>query len=113
MKKALYTVFSILIFLVLTGKALSWFLDLGDGTDRLLNVLMFTLIGIAYIVMGYAWDHKFLKIAITICGVFLIAMNFLRNNVALDVISIACILIPLLIARFYKAKNAGINVTER
>jgi len=102
MKNTVFTAFRILIFLILIGKVLNWFLNFSDETNKLLNIAMFTLIGVGYIVMGYVWDNKFKKIVITTCGAFLIIMNFFDNTVALGIIGIVCILIPMLIARFYK-----------
>ena len=113
MKNALFTAFKILIFLVLIGKVLNWFLNFNDETNLVLNTAMFTLIGIAYIVMGYVWDNKFLKLIISTCGVFLITMNFFSNNLTLEIIGIICILTPMFIARFYKGKNGAMNVSER
>ena len=112
MKKALYTAFKILLFFVLTGKILNWFMNFNDETNQVLNITMFTLIGIAYIVMGYVWDNKFRKIVITTCGFFLIVMNFFDNTVALAIIGIVCILIPMLIARLYKGEDGQMNVPE-
>ena len=111
MKNTLLTAFRILIILVLTGKVLNWFLDFSPQTNQILNITMFTLIGIAYIVMGYVWDGKLRKIVITTCGVILIEMNFFDNTVALDIIGIVCILIPMLIARFYKDEDRQMNVS--
>src|SRR5688500_11404994 len=99
MKKALYTTFTILIFLVLGAKVLNWILNFSDETNQVLNTAMFTLIGIAYLVMGYVWDGLLLKVIITVCGLFLIARNFIGSNVTLDILVVVCIITPMLIAR--------------
>lgn len=112
MKNVLFTTFRILIFLVLIGKVLNWFLNFNDEANQILNMAMFTLIGIAYIVIGYVWDNKLLKVVIATCGMFLIVINFFKNNLALDIIGIVCILTPMLIARFYKRENGEMNVPE-
>ena len=112
MKNAHFTVYRILIALVLIGNILNWFLNFSDEINQILNMTMFSLIGIAYIVIGYVWDNKSLKIIIMTCGLFLIAMNFFGNYVTLDIIGIVCILTPLSIARFYKRENGEMNVTE-
>jgi hypothetical protein len=104
-KNAFFLIFKVLIALVLIGKILNWFLNFSDETNKALNVAMFSLIGIAYLVMGYVWDNKLTKTIIITCGAFLIAMNFFGKSVALDIIGIFCILTPLLIARFYKEKS--------
>ena len=109
MKNVILTIFKISIALVLAGKVLNWLLHFSDATNQLLNMVMFSIIGITYIVMGYYWNHKLLKIVITTCGVFLIAMNFLPGSTPLEIVGIVCILAPMLIARFYKEENATIN----
>lgn len=102
MKKTLHLVFTILIFAVLLGRMLGWVLHLNEEADKILNMGMFTLIGIAYLVMGFVWDNKLLQFIILICGVFLIGMNFLENNTILNIMGIVCILTPMIIARFDK-----------
>jgi hypothetical protein len=110
MKDVLFTATRILIFLVLLGKVLNWILDFSDETNSILDILMFTLIGIAYIVMGWVWGNKVTKIVATTCGVFLIAMNFFNNTPLLNLIGIVCILTPMLIARFYKKADGKMNM---
>ena len=105
MKNKLFTAFRILIFLVLVGKVLNWFLDFTDETNQVLNMMMFTLIGFSYIVMGFVWDNRLTKVLVTTCGIFLIAMNFFPDSAALDIIGIACLLTPMLIARFYQESD--------
>jgi ABC-type siderophore export system fused ATPase/permease subunit len=112
MKNTFFKVFRILIALVLIGKILNWFLVFNDEINQMLNIAMFSLIGLAYIVMGYAWDNKLLKIIVITCGVFLIAMNFFVKNVIIDIVGIACTLAPMLIARFYRNKKGEIKVAE-
>ncbi len=110
MKDALFTATRILIFIVLLGKVLNWFLDFSHETNNILDIVMFTLIGIAYIVMGWVWDNKVTKVVAITCGVFLIAMNFFDNTPLLNLIGIVCILTPMLIARFYKEGDEKINL---
>jgi hypothetical protein len=113
MKNAIFTIFRILIALVLTGKILNWFLNFSDETNQVLNATMFILIGIGYLVMGYVWNNKFMKVLITTCGLFLIAMNFFKHSITVDIIGIVCILIPMLLARFYKEKEHKLNIAEK
>lgn len=110
MKYALFTATRILIVFVLIGKVLNWLLNFSGETNKILNILMFTLIGIAYIVMGWVWDNKITKIVATTCGVFLIAMNFFHNTPLLNLVGIVCILTPMLIARFYKEGDEKMNM---
>jgi len=112
MRDSFFTIFKILVALVLIGKILNWFMKFGDTINELLNMIMFILIGIAYLVMGYIWENRFLKAVVTSCGVFLIAMNFINKNVILDIAGIICILTPMLIARIHKDKRDEMNVVE-
>lgn len=106
MKQVFLKIFRILIALVLIAKILNWFLHFNHTTNQILNTIMFSLIGIAYIVMGTVWSNRFVKISITACGAFLIVMNFFNDHIALNIIGIACILTPVLIARFHKDPNS-------
>ena len=80
MKNAIFLTFRILLGLVILFKILNWFLKFDSETNQFLNTAMFCLIGIAYLVMGYVWDKKILKVLITACGLFLIIMNFSKKN---------------------------------
>ncbi len=105
MKNAFFTAFKFLIALVLIEKILNWFLKFSNETSQVLNIIMFSLIGIAYIAVGYVWNNKLLKTVILTCGVFLITMNFFDDNLILEIVRIVCILTPMLVARFNKVKN--------
>lgn len=100
MKKTLFTIFRILIGIILVGKISNWFLNYSDETNQILNAGMFTLIGIAYLVGGFIWDKKLTNIIFLICGIYLIAMNFIDDFGLKSIIGIVCILTPMLIARF-------------
>ncbi|WP_152487265.1 hypothetical protein [Winogradskyella psychrotolerans] len=100
MKKTLFTIFRVLIGIVLIGKISNWFLNYSDETNQILNAGMFTLIGIAYLVGGFIWDKKMTNVIFLICGIYLIAMNFIGNFGLKSIIGIVCILTPMLIARF-------------
>lgn len=106
MKNTIFNLFRILIAIVLIAKILNWFLHFDQQTNRILNMTMFSLIGIAYIVMGNVWDKLFTRIIITGCGVFLLVMNFFNDSTVVNLLGIACILTPMLIARFHKNKNS-------
>lgn len=112
MKNVLSTIFRASIGIVLIGKILNWFLNFSDGINQMLNTSMFCLIGIAYIVIGYVWNKKLVKIIIITCGLFLIIMNFFPKNAVLYMLGIACILTPVLIARFNKEKEDETTVME-
>lgn len=112
MKNKIFTAFKILIALVLIGKILNWFLNFSQETNQQLNMAMFSLIGIAYVVMSYSWNQQLIRIGIISCGLFLIAMNFFPATTPLEIVGIICILAPMLIARFYKEKTAAVHSTK-
>lgn len=112
MKNKIFTAFKILIALVLIGKILNWFLNFSQETNQQLNMAMFSLIGIAYVVMSYSWNQQLLRIGIMSCGLFLIVMNFFPATTPLEIVGIVCILAPMLIARFYKEKTAAVHSTK-
>uniref|UniRef100_UPI00404796C4 hypothetical protein n=1 Tax=Flavobacterium sp. TaxID=239 RepID=UPI00404796C4 len=99
MKNILHKIFLILIGIVLIGKISNWFLNYSDETNQILNVGMFTLIGIAYLVGGFVWDKKLINIIFLVCGIYLIAMNFIGDFGLKSIIGIICILTPMLIPR--------------
>lgn len=98
---------------MLLGKILNWFLNFSYELNQVLNNSMFRLIGIAYLVMGFTRNNKFVKIVILLCGVFSIAMNFFSENIPLEIVGIFSLLSPILITPFYKEKNNMLNVTKR
>ncbi len=110
MKNKLFKLFQILVIMIFIGKILNWFLKFDTGTNQILNTAMFCLIGIAYLVMGYVWDKKILKILITACGIFLIVMNFVPGRTWLSILGIVCILVPMIIARFQKKENENVVI---
>lgn len=104
-KNTLFIIFRTLVVIVLTGKILSWFLNFNDTTNYILNTTMFSLIGIAFIVAGIHWDNKVSKLMMVLCGLFLIIYNFLPENIAFEIIGIACIIVPMVIGRFSKEND--------
>jgi hypothetical protein len=100
MKKTLFIVFRILIAIVLIGKMSNWFLNYSDETNQVLNASMFTLIGIAYVVAGYVWDTKLIKIIFLISGLYLMVISFVNDFYLKPILGIACILTPMLLVRF-------------
>ena len=102
MKNTLLKIFRLLFIIVLIAKILNWFLNFSEATNQILNVVMFSLIGLYFIVVGYQFNGKTLKVIFLICGSYLIVMNFFPKNTVLTLIGIACVLIPLVIGRFSK-----------
>jgi ABC-type siderophore export system fused ATPase/permease subunit len=100
--KNFFLVFRIAIVTVLLAKIASLFLGFNAQTKEIINICMFSLIGVMYIIFGIAWDKKLAKTVIIGCGVYLIVMNVFPKNAVLSVIGIACILIPAFIGKFSK-----------
>lgn len=111
MKQKLFVAFKSLIVLVLLGKVLNWILHFEESINNMLNIAMFSLIGIAYLVMAFSWNHYIQKWLIMACGICLILMNFFGRNDLLNAAGIVCILVPMLIARFWAPKEA-VNSAE-
>jgi hypothetical protein len=100
MKTKLFLLFRIAIFLILGLKVLNLFLHFGDRTNQLINVSMFSLIGISYAVVGFNWEPFWQRVVFIACGLYLLAMAYFSGNVYLNLVGILCILTPVLIARF-------------
>lgn len=114
MKKAALVFFTGFAFIILIARMLGWVLHYSKTTDHLLDVAMFTFIGIAYLVMAVVWNKGLLRLLLFMCGVFLVMFNFIERNTVIEIASICCLLIPMVIARFSKDKsgNAGICADE-
>ena len=112
MKKILYKIFLILIGIVLIGKISNWFLSYSDETNEILNTGMFTLIGIAYLVKDFVWDKKLINLIFIGCGTYLIGMNFIGDFTLKSIVGIACIVTPMLIARFSTEETDEKELTE-
>ncbi len=93
-------IYGILIGIVLVGKISNWFLNYSDETNKILNTAMFCLIGIAYMVFSWTFDKIILKLALAICGIYLIAMNFIPDFSWNSIIGIICIVTPMIIGKF-------------
>lgn len=105
MTRALQRTFTVLLVAVLIGKILGWVFNFREDINLTLSTAMFVLIGIAYIVMAFVWSNKLLQSIILTCGMFLIVMNFVNNNITINILGIVCILTPMLVARFDKEKD--------
>jgi hypothetical protein len=112
MKKTLFIIFQVLLGVVLVGKISNWFLDYSEETNQMLSTTMFTLIGIAYLVGAFSWDKKLTKLIFLICGTYLIAMNFISDFELKSILAIACILTPMLIARFSPKESDDEELAE-
>ena len=110
MKKTILILIRVLLLLVLLGIVLNWFLNFNDATNQLIYTAMFCLIGISYIIMGFAWDKKLVQALIVFCGIFLIVMNFVPGRTWISIVGIVCILVPMIIARFQKKEKDSSEV---
>lgn len=114
MKKAALTFFTGVAFIILITRMLGWVLHYSKTVDQLLDIAIFSFIGIAYLVMGIVWNKGLLRVLIFLCGIFLIAINFIERSTIIEIVAIFCLLIPMLIARVSKDKagNASIYADE-
>ena len=99
MKKILHKIFLTLLGIILIGKISNWFLNYSDETNQILNIGMFTIIGISFLFMGFTLKKKLLNIMYIVCGTYLIGMNFIGNFQLKSIIGIICILAPILVAK--------------
>jgi hypothetical protein len=102
MKNTIFRAYKTLLGLVLFFRVLSWIIDFNEVFNRVINIAMFSLIGIAYLVMGRTFENKLIKIVSILSGLFLIGMNFFKQTDTIAVIGIVCIVTPMLIVRFSK-----------
>jgi hypothetical protein len=111
MRNMIFAVFKILIAIVLFSKVLGLILNFSPEINQIINVTMFILIGISYLVAGYIWDNKIYKAIFIMCGLYLIIMNFFQNIVVLDILGIICILTPLILSYPGKKKERNISIS--
>jgi hypothetical protein len=111
MRNIIFTIFKILIAIVLFGKLLGIVLNFSNGINQILNIAMFSLIGISYVVIGYIWDDKISKTLFITCGLYLIIMNFFQSMVVLNILSIVCILTPMLLSYFNMRKQRDMSIS--
>ncbi|GAT63532.1 hypothetical protein [Paludibacter jiangxiensis] len=112
MKKLLNNIFLVLIGIVLVGKISNWFLHYSDETNHIMNVGMFTLLGISYLVGAFVWNKKLIKVVFIICGIYLIGMNFVGDFGLKSIIGIVCIFTPMLISDFFPKETDEKELTK-
>ena len=106
MKSALYTLYFSLLALVLFSKIANWFLNFSQATNDLINTAMFCLIGVGYIFLNHqSFNKVWPRVFTTICGVYLIIMNFIPKDTLLYILSIASVVCPLILAKIFKSKG--------
>lgn len=105
MKKVIRIIYLVLLAAVLIGKISGLFLHYSDETNKILDTIMFSMIGFFYLVTSWAFDKKIIKITLAVCGIYLIVMNFIPDFNVKSIIGIICIITPLIIGRF-SSKNS-------
>ena len=109
MKKYTLKIISILALIILVAKISNWFFNFSDGTNNLINYLMFSVIGMSYLIYGFSLKNKLNKIILLVSGLYLIIWNFLPERSYLTIIGIFAIISPMLIGRFSKETNNPIE----
>jgi hypothetical protein len=112
LQSTFFSILRILLVIVLIGKISNWVFDYNDKVSGLLNIVMFCLLGIAYIGFGFVMNRMSAKAIFLICGLYLIGMNFIDRNTFLTLIEIICILTPLLLTRFFPKMTVGDEMEE-
>ena len=102
MKKIFLKIIPFFALIILSAKILNWFLNFSDTTNSIINSLMFTLIGISYLIFSFSLENKLNRIILTVCGLFLIIWNFLPEKNYLTIAGIFAIIIPMVIENFSK-----------
>ncbi len=100
MTRKLVLFFGLLALIVLLGKFSNWFLHYSDATNRLLDTLMFCIIGLGCLGFTFAFSNKIIKAALAICGLYLMTMYFIPEFYGKKIIGICCILTMLFAGRF-------------
>ncbi|MDZ7755992.1 hypothetical protein [Rhodohalobacter sp.] len=93
-------IFKILLVVVIAANISDWFFNYSSEINHILNTAMFSLIGIAYLTFSWAFDKTVLKIIFALCGIYLIAMNFLSDYDWISIVGIVCLLVPMIIGKF-------------
>lgn len=100
LKKKPQRIYLIFLAIILVGKISNWFFNYSDDTNAILNTVMFSVIGITYLIMAWAFEKALVKGIFVLCGVYLIVMNFIPAYSWNSILGIVCILTPLIIVKF-------------
>lgn len=109
MKKIFLKVIPFFALIILCAKISNWFLNFSNTTNSIINSLMFTLIGISYLIFSFSLENKLNRVVLVICGLFLIICNFLPETNYLSIAGIFAIIIPMLIGKFSKVTKETLN----
>ncbi|MFN7585311.1 MAG: hypothetical protein ACK5RI_05295 [Bacteroidota bacterium] len=97
---------------IIIAKVLNWVIGFNESTHDLINKAMFILIGVSYLIFGYALDQFRYRLITMVCELILITMNFFSENNYLNILGIISILVPMLIGRLVVSKNNENSVPE-
>ncbi len=100
MKKSFLKIIPLFALTILSAKILNWFFNFSDTTNNIINSLMFTLIGVSFLIFSFNFKNTLFKIIVIVCGLFLMIWNFLPEKNYLTFIGILAIVIPMLIGKF-------------
>ncbi len=103
MKKITEYIYFSLIAIIVLLKVLNWFLTFAPQYNSILNILMYSLIGIGFIYSGIRKNELIKRYVFILSGSYLIVFNFLYKTHILFIIAIICIVVPLIIMQFDKA----------
>ena len=109
MKNNLFSILRYSTIAILLIKISGLFIDFSEKNQTIINSLMYIAIGFNYLLFGIALPELKFKITLLISGTFLIWMNFLPNNNVLSIIGIACIIMPMIFAKYSKETNLTEN----
>lgn len=112
MNKIFLRIFYILLTIILIGKMANWIFNFSEETNSLLNTLMYTLLGLGYIINAWDWERKLIQALFLLCGIYLISMNFLSDFNLKSLIGIICILAPLLYAKYTRETSNDEVIAE-
>ncbi len=102
MKIFILRLLPIFALLILFAKISNWIFKFSDYANNIINTLMFTIIGISYLIYGFSLKSKLTKIILFISGIYLIIWNYYPENNLLTFLGILAIIIPILIGKFSK-----------
>ncbi|MCB4807038.1 hypothetical protein LG651_02160 [Tamlana sp. 62-3] len=69
---------------------------------------MFCLIGIVFLAYSWSVNKIIIKLTLLICGIFLIAMNFIPNFEMKSIIGITCLLLPLILEKLFPEEHQNL-----
>lgn len=99
MKSVIPVIIQVLIGIILIGKISNWFLNYSDEVNKILDAVMFTVLGIFYLSGGLIYKKLATKIIFLVSGLYLIVMNFVGDFGLKSVIGIICLLTPMILLR--------------